>query len=319
MINWGILGTGNIAHSFCKDFRFVKGGRLLAVASRRKDKAENFSKQFGISRAYGSYQALINDPAIDVIYIATPHQCHYKNTIEGLQAGKAVLCEKPLTDHIDTSKALKNASKSMNVYLMEAMWTYFLPPILKAKEWIEAGKIGYLQHIKADFGFKANPQIHQRLFDPATAGGALLDIGIYPIALATLFFQTAPRQITVEAHLDEKNIDMEEIMIFNYENNCTANLSASIAYEMPNEAILIGEQGYIRIPDFFMAKNCYLYGANHEQINEFHDDRKSTGYNYEIEAVQNDLILNKVQNDVMPLQTSLLIQDIMRRVKDKFS
>ncbi len=315
-IRWGIVGTGNIANSFARDFNYVKEGELIAVASRSLDKAKWFAQKHKIPMSYGSYKELYMDQDLDVIYIATPHSSHIENTTDALKAGKAVLCEKPITLNPNELLQLMDLSKSTGKYLMEAMWTYFLPPILQAQKWISDGEIGIVRHIRAEFGFKGNIDLEPRLFSKKAGGGALLDVGIYPIALAWLIYKEIPKKSSV-FHKKYHDVDREETVIFEYSNGEIANLSASITYDMPNEAVIIGDKGYIRIPEFFVAKECLLY-KNEKLHDHFKDDRKSVGYNFEIEAVNRDLRAGKVQSDIVPLSTSLILQELMELVKHDF-
>ena len=155
-IKWGILGTGNIANSFAEDFKFTKHGIITSVASRSHEKATAFAQKYHIQRAYGTYEDLFNDANVDVVYVATPHNAHFQNSFDALTSGKAVLCEKPITVNTDECRQLIQLAKNSGNYLMEAMWTYFLPSIIKVQKWIEDGKIGKVKYIRADFGFKAN-------------------------------------------------------------------------------------------------------------------------------------------------------------------
>jgi predicted dehydrogenase len=201
---------------------------------------------------------------------------------------------------------------------MEAMWTYFLPPISKAKEWISEGKIGKIRNIKADFAFKAEYDPDDRLFNPALAGGALLDIGIYPIAFTWLVIDQFPENITVFPNMTDTGVDLEETMIFEYKDQVLANLTASFAYDPPNNAIISGTDGYIFIPDFFMAKECFLYRQG-KLAEHFSDNRQAVGYNYEIEAVNRDLARGLKESEIVPLAVSLKLQELMEAVKRKFS
>jgi len=318
-IRWGIIGTGNIAHSFANDFDYCTNGELFAVASRSMDKAIAFSSKYQIEQAHGSYEALYTDSNIDVVYIATPHNFHLKNASDALNCQKAVLCEKPITVNPAECIQLIEVAKSTNTYLMEAMWTYFLPPIVTAKKWINDGRIGRVQQLKAAFGIKAKYDPEGRLFNPDLAGGALLDIGIYPIALAWLIYGQMPGQISVTSKMAVTGVDQEETMIFTYESGAKADLTASLLSKMPNEAVIIGEYGYIRIPDFFMANKCHLYNNKDEIIESFNDARKSVGYNFEIDSVNQDLLSGKKQSEIVPLATSLKLQEIMSSVYFQFN
>lgn len=316
-INWGIVGTGNIAHSFARDFIYVTHGKLVAVASRSLNKAQKFADEFNIPMALGSYEALYQEEDIDAIYIATPHTAHLQNSADAMRAGKAVLCEKPITINPEECKQLIDIAHSTKQYLMEAMWTYFLPAIIKVQKWIAAGKIGQVKYIKADFGFKANIETEARLFDPKFAGGALLDIGIYPIAMAWLIYKQIPEKVSVFSKKTSSGVDSEETIVLEYASGEVANLAASILYNMPNEAIIIGDQGYVRIPDFFMAKECFLY-KNGELNDNFTDSSKCVGYNYEVDAINMDLFEGKKESSVVPLNTSLKLQELMSSVNRQF-
>lgn len=318
-IRWGIIGTGNIAHSFARDFEYSTNGTLYAVASRSLDKAIAFSSKYHIKQTYGSYKELYDDPNIDVVYIATPNNFHLKNASDALNCQKAVLCEKPITVNPKECKQLIKVAKSSDTYLMEAIWTYFLPPILTAKKWVKEGRIGRVQEIKAAFGIKAKYDPEGRLFNPDLGGGALLDIGIYPIALAWLVYAQMPVQIAVTSKMAKTGVDQEETMIFTYESGAMANLTTSLVCKMQNEAIIIGEHGYISIPDFFMAKDCLLYNNKDEIIESFNDTRKSVGYNFEIDSVNQDLLSGKKQSEIVPLATSLKLQEIISSVRFQFS
>ena len=317
IIKWGIISTGNIAHSFAKDFVYSHGGKVHAVASRSLNKAKDFANKFNIENAYGSYDELFNDPEIDIVYIGTPHNFHFLNATEAIKKRKAVLCEKPITTNPHDCKTLIDLSVNSKTFLMEAMWMYYLPPIRKVKQWIDDGRIGNVVQLKADFGLKAMYDPSGRVFNPDLAGGALLDIGIYPIALAQLIFEQEPIDISVFSRKAKTGVDLEEIMLFQYKDDAYANLTATFACDLPNEAIISGETGYIRIPDFFKARDCLLYIDN--KITEhFTDKRKSVGYNYEIDAVHSDLASGRNQSEIIPLRTSLLLQELMEKVKMKF-
>lgn len=316
-IKWGILGLGNIAKTFAKDFQYTNGGIIVAAASRSIEKAKKFCGEYDIEKAYGTYQELIEDKGIDVIYIATPHNLHFQNTLDAIRAGKAVLCEKPITTNPNDLKVLIEEAKTHNTYLMEAMWTYFLPSIKKAIEWIRDGRIGTLKMIKADFAFKAEDDPNGRLFNPELAGGALLDIGIYPIAMSLLLTRKEPNSMHIISKKAKTGVDMAETMIFEYDDGLTANLYAALDHDAPWDALIIGTEGYVKIPDFFMSSKCFLY-QDKKVVDHFVDQRKATGYNYEIDAVHQDLWSGKLESNLMPLKTSLILQNIMNKVMLNF-
>src|SRR5215216_7626821 len=183
---WGILGTGNIASQFARGLVALDDAELVAVGSRTAESAEAFGERFSAPRRHASYAALASDPDVDAIYIATPHPLHHDNTIMGLEAGKAVLCEKPFAINAGQAQAMIATARERGVFLMEAMWTRFLPHMVRLRELLAAGAIGEVRMLQADFGFRTSFNPQSRLFDPALGGGALLDVGVYTISFAQM-------------------------------------------------------------------------------------------------------------------------------------
>jgi len=315
-IRWGIVSTGKIAHKFARDFRFVEGGELAAVASRKEASARSFASEHGIPRAHGSYRALFEDPEVDAVYVATPHTLHASNTLDAMRAGKAVLCEKPITTTPVECRALFEGAAATGGYLMEAIWTYFLPAVQKAKGWVEAGRIGAIRHVKADFGYPVPFDPVSRLFDPNLAGGALLDMGIYPIAIAWYFLAADPERVDVTVRRAKNGVDDDVVMVFDYQD-AVATLATSFRCRLQNAAYIIGEEGYIAIPDFWRARECALFRMD-EEIDRFSDGRKSLGYNYETVAVAEDLRAGRTQSPTVPWTTSMKLQEHMALVAERF-
>lgn len=311
-IRWGIIGPGKIARKFASDFSYAENAKLVAVASTSIERARAFAHEFNIEKYYNSYSNLLNDNDIDVVYIATPNNLHFKNSYDAITTGKAVLCEKPLTCNLKNSEELIEYAQRRNVYLMEAMWTYFLPAISKAKQWIVEGKIGKIKHIKADFGFKAEYNPESRIFNPELGGGSLLDIGIYPIAFAWYLLRKDPVRINRIIKNAPTGVDMDIVMQFDYEGQI-AQLGSSFDVDLPNHAIIIGTEGHIDIPNFWRSNSCFLYHRE-DLIDEFNDGRDSFGLNYEIDAVSLDLIAGRMQSKVVPHNTSLRIAEHIDRV-----
>lgn len=315
-IKWGIIGPGSIAHKFAHDFQFVKNGQLHAVASRSMDRALSFAEKYNIPRAYNNYEQLYNDPEIDAVYVATPHNFHAQNSLDALQAGKGVLCEKPLTPSYADSKNLIDTARSRGVYLLEGMWSYFLPVIKKAKFWVDNGRIGKILHIKSEFGYPVPFDAHSRAYNPDLAGGTLLDMGIYPIAMAWYFLQEDPKHIHVIAKKAITGVDKDVNMIFEYES-ATANLHSSFNCKLHNWTYIFGKNGYIAIPDFWQARECFLYDGK-QIIDTYKDDRQGFGFNFEIESVNDDLLAGKTESKTVPFDWSLKLQSHMHRVMQKF-
>jgi predicted dehydrogenase len=315
-VRWGIVGPGNIAHSFAHDFQFTKYGELMAVASRSLDRAQNFANKYGIPKAYGSYSELYADKEIDIVYVATPHAFHHENSTDAINSGKAVLCEKPITVNLEESDSLIALAKEKDQYLAEAMWTYFLPVIKKVSGWVSEGRIGRVLNIKADFGNRVPFDPDSRMYSPKLAGGTLLDMGIYPLAITWLIYKSDPINISVISRKAPTGVDNDVNMLLEYED-ASASLHSSFRSKLNNHAYIIGEKGYIDIPEFWHARECILYDSENI-IDSFQDDRKGKGYEFEIDAVSIDLLNGLKQSGVMPLDYSRKLQEHMQMVVDKF-
>lgn len=314
-INWGIIGTGQIARKFAEDYPAVSDGKILAVASRTMDKAESFADEFQIERAYGNYNDLVKDPDVHAVYIATPHSHHFEHSMLAMQHDKAVLCEKAVALNSAELKQMTEMARERNVLFMEAMWTYFLPPVKRAMQWIWDDEIGKVQLIKADFGFSMPFDPESRVFNPYLAGGALLDVGIYPIALASLIMQKGPGEIQVISKKGKSSVDVTTAMTFLYDNDVIARLDCSVENHTSHEAWIYGSHGHIYIPDFWRAKKAYL--ETPEQKITYEDPRSTAGYNYEIEEMNRLIREGKTESQVMPFVNSFLNMGIMDKIREK--
>ncbi|NMP32845.1 Gfo/Idh/MocA family oxidoreductase [Thalassotalea sp. M1531] len=315
-LNWGIVSTGRIAEQFASDMAFVSNGKMLAVAARKLEDAEEFASRFEIERAYASYQAMFDDPDIDVVYIGTPHTLHFDQARDAILAGKHVLCEKPVTISSAQCQELSKLAKSQGVFLMEAMWTYFLPAIQQAKRWVDAGRIGNLKHVKADFGYPMPYSPETRVYNKALAGGCLLDMGIYPIAIAGYFLNNVNADWYVSAEFAPNGVENDVIMLADFGGK-KATLATSFQCKLNNYAYIIGDKGYIAIHDFWRAKDCSLYILE-EEVEHFEDSRDSIGLNYEAQAVAEDIFAGKLESDVVTHGKSLWLQTQMENVKSLF-
>lgn len=312
-VRWAILGAGKIAHSFAQDFIAVKNAVLMAVASGDKSRAETFAKEYNLPLVY-NYEELYNSTEVDAVYVATTHNFHYEQCRQCLEHGKNVLCEKPVTINDKQFKELARLSQEKKVFLMEAMWTWFLPPVLKAKQWLQEDKIGNLKVIEAGFGFPMEKNLTGRMYNIELAGGALLDLGVYPVAFSTYFTETKPHTITASGVLTTTGVDERTGMILQYAD-ATASLFASMVSIMDNKAMLYGEKGYIVVPDFFKSSAALLYDNQHNLIEKFEDDRTTKGYNYEIQHTIDAILQQKTESDVMSHSKSNEIQEIMTEVR----
>jgi len=316
VIRWGIVSTGRIAEQFCQDMPFTKNGELVAVAARDLGNAQAFADKYGIAKAYQGYQALFDDQEVDVVYVATPHTFHYQHVHDALMAGKSVLCEKPITVSSEQSKALAELAQQQGLFLMEAMWTYFLPAIVKAKQWVDEGRIGNIKHVKADFGYPLPFDAERREYDAKLAGGCLLEMGIYPLAIAKYFVETPMTNLVVKSHLAPNGVE-DDVIILADAGTVKFTLASSYQCKLPNWAYIIGDEGYIAIPNFWRADQCSFFKLD-ERIDHFDDGRETLGFNYEADAVSQAITEGKIEHALMPHQTSYLLQQQMEAIKALF-
>lgn len=312
-INWGIIGLGKIANKFAQDIQTVANCQLYAVASRHQEKANSFAKLHNATKAYGNYEALIADPNIDAIYIATPHSFHKAYSILCLNHKKAVLCEKPLALSSKDVEAMINVAKTNNTLLMEALWTYFLPHYQFVLSELKSGKYGQITKLEADFGFLTKFDSNSRVFNKSLGGGSLLDIGIYPIfaALSTL---GKPIDVDAKAVFFENGADASCHMIFNYYDGVKAFLKSSLLEKTPTEAIFYCEKGIIKINSRFHEPTSVV--IHHNGKDRIYDFKTPTfGYNFEIEHF-NELLRNgKTESPIMTYEFSKTLMSLIDDIK----
>ena len=313
-IRWGILGPGNIAHRFATGLSVLPDAELIAVGSRSLEKAAGFAKEFDIPHKHGSYMDLVNDPNVDVIYVATPHPFHREHSIFCLKAGKSVLCEKPLAINAQEVEEIIRCARKAKKFLMEAMWTRFIPVMARVREWLAEGAIGEVRMLTADFGFRSGWNPEGRLLNPNLAGGALLDVGVYTVAMASMVFGGQPSRIASIAHIGETGVDEQTAMLLGYDAGQLAILSCAVRTNTPQEARIMGTEGNIYIPDFWHATSATLHvsGKNAAQIEMPFD---GNGYNYEATEVMRCLRAEKLESDIMPLDESLSIMKTMDKIR----
>ncbi len=225
--NWGILGTGYIAHKMAEALSFVPQAKLYAVGSRNIQTALDFAGKFKVEKSYGSYEELVNDPDVDIVYIATPHNLHYENTIMSLENGKHVLCEKPFAVNGSEVQRMIETARKNNLFLMEALWTRFLPHLIRAKELVDTGVTGKIRLIKADFGINVPFNPLHRLYNKKLIGGSLLDLGIYPVFFSLLFLGK-PEKITATAGIGSTDVDYNCSISFGYRDETLSVMYSSI-------------------------------------------------------------------------------------------
>lgn len=314
-INWGIVGLGKIAHKFAQGLQKVENGKLYGVASRNQEKATEFAEEYEADAAYGSYEELLKDEKVDVIYIATPHVMHHQLTIDCIENRKAVLCEKPFAMNLQEAEEMVKLARSKKVFLMEALWTRFLPHFQYILEKIKSGELGNVKNIKADFGFTAEFDTTKRLFNKSLGGGSLLDIGIYPIFLAYSILGK-PSAISAKAGFAETGVDSNCRMQFTYLGNIEAELFSTLVENTPTTAEITLEKAKIVLNSrFHEPTSITTITEDKEETKDF--GVTSNGYNFEAEHVSKMLQESRTESDIWTLENSLDLMELLDSVREK--
>ncbi|HEY0949820.1 Gfo/Idh/MocA family oxidoreductase [Nocardioides sp.] len=248
-IGWGILATGKIAHAFARDLALVPGARLAAVGSRRAESATAFAEEYAAPAAHGSYEELVSDPAVDVVYIATPHALHLDNARLAFEAGKHVLCEKPLTLDVADAEEMVRLAGAHDRFLMEAMWTACHPVVRELGERLRSGEFGMPRHLHAELGFRVDAPPEDRMLNPALGASALLDMGIYPLTIAHLLLGPAER-LTATGDLSDRGIDLDVAVAGRYAGGALATMTASMTSYSSRRCEIATDRGRITMDDF---------------------------------------------------------------------
>lgn len=304
-IHWGILGPGSIAHQFATGLQSVGGAKLLAVGSRSQEKADAFADKFSAPKRHASYEALAADPDVHVVYISTPHPQHKDAALLCLEHGKAVLCEKPFTVNAKEAEEVIASARSKDLFVMEAMWSRFFPAMAHVRTLVAEGAIGEPRMLQADFGFRAGVNPDSRLFNLAYAGGGLLDVGVYPISLASMLFG-APSDVTGVAQIGETGVDEQAAISLKYPGGQVAALTTGVRINTPQEAHILGTDGSIKLhaPWWKLAKITVNAGGKSEELDLPYEGQ---GMNYEAAEVGECLRAGKNESDLLPLSETLSI------------
>ena len=311
-IQWGIIGCGGIAGMFATSLQALETGILLAGASRTPGRAAEFAEKHAMARAYTDYEALVADPDVDAVYIATTHNFHHENIRLCLENGKHVLCEKPFTVNAAQTAELIELAREKNLFMMEAVWTRFLPAIGKLKEVLATGDIGEVLTVKADFSIEGEFAPEHRLKNKALAGGALLDLGIYPITFASIVFGEQPTRILSSVVIGDTDVDDRSFYLFDYEGGRRAMLSSSFTHNAPTEGIICGTQGYIRVPGFLWAHEFHIHLEGQDEPETIHLPYvEGENFRFEIAHAMQCIKDGKPESDIMPLSETLAIMQTM--------
>lgn len=317
---WGIIGTGHIAGQFAKGLESAVQGIRYAVASRDLSKADKFAKEFAFEKSFGSYEELLSDPSVDIVYIATPNHLHHPLTMQALNAGKHVLCEKPFALNVHEVEEMISVARQKKLFLSEAMWTAFLPSMETVSSEIREDRIGKPLLLKAEFGIHPAYKADSRLFDPALGGGSMYDIGIYPLFLALYLFGE-PTDIKVTSIAAPTGVDMTATILLKHKNNEVSVLVSSFGCSLKSDATIVGEKGSLRLGRMFHTPTQLYF------VKEYADENDETripvqyvgnGYNYEAEEAMKCISEGKIESGKYSHQFMLMLSKVMNQIITKF-
>jgi predicted dehydrogenase len=329
-VRWGILGPGNIANLFADGLTAVEDAELIAVGSRDQAKANAFADKWKVPHRHSSYEALVNDPDVEIIYIATPHPFHYEHALLCLNSGKHAIVEKPFALNARQAREMIDLARQKRLFLMEAMWTRFIPAIAQVRKWIADGEIGDVELVRANLSFNAAFNPKSRLFAPELAGGALLDVGIYPVSFANMIYGT-PKTISSTACLGPTGTDDRSSYLFGYDGGKSALLSSAVRLSVPVEADVIGTKGHIKIHEPWINSRVLTLAKPAVDIKYWmiftgHPYDKQTvyvpttgnGYNYEAIEAGQCIRAGKKESDILPLSETLSIMETMDTIRGQW-
>ena len=313
MIRFGVIGAGRIARVFCDAVNGIKGN-LYAIASRDLAKAAEYMETFGFEEAYDSYELMMNDPNVDCVYIATPHGLHYEHMMLALSHRKHVICEKPFTLNEKEALEVFELANKNKCFVMEAMWTRFLPTTIEVEKLVKEGIIGDIEKIDVSFGFDVGPRRVGRLFDPLMGGGALLDLGVYPLTFAHIFLGS-PTSFETKADLSYNSFDLSNESTFYYPK-AKAHISSRLDQDLENSGNIYGTKGYIKVDHFWQTDKAFIFNNEHQLIKEISYPHQINGFEYEISAAISCMEKKMLECPQMPHSITLEIMrqmDMLRR------
>lgn len=315
-INWGIFSTGDIASKMADALKSVKSAKLLAVASRDKQKAKDFASKYEAEKFYGSYDELVKNPDIDIVYVATPNSFHFENMMLCLENRKNVLCEKPFALNYQQAKEIIELAKEKNLFVMEAHKSFFLPGIKKIEELIKNDTIGKINFLRADFCFLPPKTKEYRLLYPEMGGGALLDVGCYAISFA-LHFLGNPTEITSQTDINSTGVDGFSSISMKHEDGAHSILSCSINFSAPREGLIVGDKGYIKIHEPFHQAPKLTVKSGDKPAYEIDTSFKSNGLNFEAQCATDCLLDGKRQCDIFSPEKTLQVMKVIDEVREQ--
>ena len=316
-VRWGILGPGSIAKRFAEGLKTLPDARLVAVGSRTREKADRFAEQFGAPNRHDSYEALVADPEVDAIYVATPHTLHREHSILALNAGKAVLCEKPFTINAGECREVVRVAREKNLFPLEGMWSRFFPAMARLRELIRDGVIGEVRMVQVDFGFRAGVNPESRLFNPSLGGGALLDVGVYCVSFASMILGT-PSRVESMATLGDTGVDEQSAMLLGYPDGQIALLATAIRTNTRQDALVTGTEGHIVLHRPWWNPRTLTIARGGKDPETLEIPFEGNGFHYEAAEVARCLRAGKLESDVLPLDESIAILETMDKIRGQW-
>jgi predicted dehydrogenase len=315
-IRWGVVATGNIAGVFTKDLEHLPDHEVVAVGSRSKRRAERFAQRWRVPHAYGSYQEVADDPDVDVVYVATPHSDHLQTTRYALEQGKAVLCEKAFTVNAREAEELIALARAKNTFLMEAMWMRTNPLHLRLKDLVNSGDLGEPRQVKAELGFVAEYDPKARLFAPELAGGALLDVGVYPIAFA-YHLLGAPATVHATASKAPTGVDTTVGVLLGYDSGAVATCVGSLDATLPGQATFAGTEGWVELDRSFHDTNRFVVHRPGKDPEPVAVELLGVGYTYEALEVARCLDAGLIESPLVTHADTLAVMEVMDAVREQ--
>ena len=316
-VRWGIIGTGNIAHAFARGLAAAPGAAAAAVASRNRERGSAFAAELSIPRVYDSLEKLAADPDIDVVYVATPHALHPAAAELCLDAGKHVLCEKPLAPTAELARRVVSRARERGLFLMEAMWSFTFPAMAKALQLLSEGAIGRARVVSAQLGFSAAREPGSRLFAPDLGGGALLDVGVYGIALALRIAGGRPDEVQASSRIGDHAVDETTLATLSWTDGVRASVLCSIEAQLSGSAWIGGTAGAIEIPAKFSQPDRIILRRQGRDPEEFAFARIGNGYSFEAIEVMRCLASGLTESGCVPLDRSLEALEVCDAIRAK--
>lgn len=315
-MNVGILGAGNIAATMAKTLNRMQEARFYAIASRTQARADDFARQYGAVRAYGSYEAMLADPNVDLVYIATPHALHYQQGLQCIAHGKPVLCEKAFTANAPQAKALVRSAAEHRVFITEAIWTRYMPSRALIAEVVASGELGEIVSVSANLGYPVGSR--ERLCSPALAGGALLDMGVYPLNFICMTLGSDIADIRSACIKNEYGVDAQEAVILTYRDNRQATFHASMLTATDQLGVIYGTEGYLEAEAINNIQRITVYDPKRRPVRTIPVPPQLTGYEYEILACRDALQEGRLSCPEMPHEETIRMMELMDTLRGQW-